>query len=184
MEKIFKTFRIDDFECMYKWECALCVCVCVCLCHLLLVLICTYLGAHLELLYGIGNDAGGLWYCSACNARCQLLCRRDLGLGDALPSGWYLHAHSEIGNREEEHSNEHEPRADDGNNTTHNSRSACVAFPRSLLYCDNYHRRDRWLRAASYVAFAHSYIQQLLRYMCAPCAVRQVNIRRTHKWKL
>lgn len=69
-----------------------CVCSAVCVC--VRVLVDTYLWAHLELLYRVGNDAGGLRNCCAGHARGQLLGRRDLGLGDALPGGWNLHAHA------------------------------------------------------------------------------------------
>lgn len=64
------------------------MCLCVC------VLVATYLWAHLELLYRVGNDAGGLRNCCAGHACGQLLGRRDLGLGDALPGGWNLYAHA------------------------------------------------------------------------------------------
>lgn len=75
------------------------VCLCVCLatqrvCACVCVLVDTYLWAHLELLYRVGNDAGGLWNCCAGHARGQLLGRRDLGLGDTLPGGWNLDAHA------------------------------------------------------------------------------------------
>lgn len=79
------------FRCVCSARC-LCVCVYVCVCER--VLVDTYLWAHLELLYRVGNDAGGLRNCCAGHARGQLLGRRDLGLGDALPGGWNLHAHA------------------------------------------------------------------------------------------
>lgn len=144
MERIeFKTFRIYDFECMYK-----CEYVCVCLCHLVLVLICTYLGAHLELLYGIGNHTGGLWYCSARNARCQLLGRRDLGLGDALPSGWYLYAHSAESKKK---SSCMSTRVVDGNNNAHTHTHSDTLG----------HSQEPALPPARQMSSAHSHIQQL-----------------------
>lgn len=80
---------LQTYETFTHESVRVCVCVSVCVC-----VVGTYLWAHLELLYRVCNDAGGLRNGCAGHARGQLLGRRYLGLGDALPGGWYLYAHA------------------------------------------------------------------------------------------